>query len=118
MGPSQNAAGSDRDPAESEMAQAPDAGHEYDESPDENQSERAGNPGREPMEPGQEETQEASSSALADSGTPMSEQEQEVEQWLSRVPDDPGGLLREKLRRRYAEKKGVAGMRQGGTTWQ
>ena len=35
---------------------------------------------------------------------PMSEQEQEVEQWLSRVPDDPGGLLREKLRRRYAEK--------------
>ena len=69
--------------------------------------------------PSEEDSSQTPSSAFADSGqTPMSEQEQEVEQWLSRVPDDPGGLLREKLRRRYAEKQGVARMRQGGTTWQ
>jgi Ca-activated chloride channel family protein len=31
----------------------------------------------------------------------LSEQDQATEQLLSRIPDDPGGLLREKLRRRY-----------------
>ena len=35
----------------------------------------------------------------------VSESDQEVQQWLNRVPDDPGGLLREKLRRRYAEQR-------------
>jgi len=38
-------------------------------------------------------------------GEPLSESDQEIEQWLNRVPDDPGGLLREKLRRRYAERR-------------
>ena len=33
------------------------------------------------------------------------ERERAAEQWLRRVPDDPGGLLREKLRRRYAERR-------------
>lgn len=35
----------------------------------------------------------------------FTEQDQEIEQRLNRVPDDPGGLLREKLRRRYAQKR-------------
>ncbi|MCH2169541.1 VWA domain-containing protein [Myxococcota bacterium] len=35
----------------------------------------------------------------------FTEHDQEIEQWLNRVPDDPGGLLREKLRRRYAQKR-------------
>jgi Ca-activated chloride channel family protein len=35
----------------------------------------------------------------------FSEKDQEAEQWLNRIPDDPGALLREKLRRRYAEKR-------------
>ncbi len=108
-----------RDPSESKMAQAPEAGYEADQSGDEEASDRTDTPGNGQAEPSREETSSPPTSAVADSGsTPMSEQEQEVEQWLSRVPDDPGGLLREKLRRRYAEKKGVAGMRQGGTTWQ
>ena len=39
-----------------------------------------------------------------------SERDQEMEQRLNRVPDDPGGLLREKLRRRYLERRyGQAG---------
>ena len=52
------------------------------------------------------------------SESPMSEEDQEVEQWLSRVPDDPGGLLREKLRRRYAEKQNRSGLLQGERRWQ
>lgn len=38
-------------------------------------------------------------------GAELNEEDQETEQWLNRVPDDPGGLLREKLRRRYAEQR-------------
>jgi len=34
-----------------------------------------------------------------------SERDQEMEQRLNRVPDDPGGLLREKLRRRHLERR-------------
>ena len=101
------------------MAQAPETGHEPDKPSNEQGRERTETAGNGQEEPQQEETPQTPTSAVADSGTtPMSEQEQEVEQWLSRVPDDPGGLLCEKLRRRYAEKKGVAGMRPGGTTWQ
>jgi Ca-activated chloride channel family protein len=36
---------------------------------------------------------------------PQSERELALEQWLNRIPDDPGGLLREKLRRQYAERR-------------
>ncbi len=43
----------------------------------------------------------------------LNEEDQEAEQWLNRVPDDPGGLLREKLRRRYAEQRFRAAL--GGT---
>jgi Ca-activated chloride channel homolog len=47
--------------------------------------------------------------AAGDARGPVSEREQAAEQWLSRIPEDPGGLLREKLRRRYAEHRyGVA----------
>ncbi|MEQ9043776.1 MAG: VWA domain-containing protein [Sneathiellaceae bacterium] len=35
----------------------------------------------------------------------MTEQDQAAEQWLARVKDDPGALLREKLRRKYLENR-------------
>lgn len=38
-------------------------------------------------------------------GTPMTEQEQAREQALRNIPDDPGGLLRAKIRRQYAEQR-------------
>ena len=44
---------------------------------------------------------------------PMTERDQELEHRLSQVPDDPGGLLAEKLRRRYAQKKGYMPMTRG-----
>ncbi|MDG2051601.1 MAG: VWA domain-containing protein [Myxococcota bacterium] len=45
---------------------------------------------------------------------PMSERDQELEQRLSQVPDDPGGLLAEKLRRQYAQKQGLIPRNRGG----
>ncbi len=35
----------------------------------------------------------------------MTEQEQAREQALRNIPDDPGGLLRAKIRRQYGEKR-------------
>ena len=40
------------------------------------------------------------------------EQQQAVEQWLRRIPDDPGGLLRRKFKRQYRE-RGPAPRRPG-----
>ncbi len=107
------------DRSDSEMARQADGPNSVEQGSPEEETEMTEETGQGEAGPSTEDSSETSSSAFADSGqTPMSEQEQEVEQWLSRVPDDPGGLLREKLRRRYAEKQGVTRMRQGGTTWQ
>jgi Ca-activated chloride channel family protein len=59
-----------------------------------------------------EEPRRGPASSMA--SQPLSEQEQAVEQWLGRVSDDRGGLLREKLRRRYARKRYLESM--GGRT--
>lgn len=36
------------------------------------------------------------------------EQQQALEQWLRRIPDDPGGLLRRKFRQQYQERRAAA----------
>jgi Ca-activated chloride channel family protein len=54
-------------------------------------------------QPGEEDEAGPTRSSMAEQ--PLSEREQAVERWLNRIDDDPGGLLREKLRRRYAEKR-------------
>lgn len=40
----------------------------------------------------------------ADADTRQSEEQQAMEQWLRRVPDDPGGLLRRKFRYQYTQR--------------
>ena len=42
------------------------------------------------------------------------EQEQAMEQWLRRIPDDPGGLLRRKFRHQY-QRSGVD--QDGNSVW-
>jgi len=37
-------------------------------------------------------------------GTPASPEERQAARWMARLPDDPGGLLREKIRRDYRRK--------------
>ena len=45
----------------------------------------------------------------------LSEEEQALEQALDRVPDDPAGLLRNKILSQYVKNR--YGDRQGGTRW-
>ena len=44
-----------------------------------------------------EEDEEPSGSAAQESNLPLTEQQQATEQWLRQIPDDPAGLLRNKL---------------------
>ncbi|MGE4607367.1 MAG: VWA domain-containing protein [Myxococcota bacterium] len=78
------AAGSETADAESEAATGP-LSPGASSSPNDREPKTAGGGGSSPRE--------------------FTEQDQEIEQRLNRIPDDPGGLLREKLRRRYAQKR-------------
>jgi Ca-activated chloride channel family protein len=55
--------------------------------------------------PQQEQPHDQPAPATGTTGRPMTEREQAREQALRSIPDDPGGLLRAKIRRRYAEKR-------------
>lgn len=54
-------------------------------------------------EPSEEELQEMQ--AAMEEGSLSDEEKQAMEQWLRRVPDDPGGLLRNKFRYQYQQKR-------------
>jgi len=76
------------------------------------QQQQQPSPDREQQDPSERESasnsqegREAEASPAPAAAPEFSESDQEVEQWLNRVPDDPAGLLREKLRRRYAERR-------------
>jgi len=54
--------------------------------------------GEDEMQPGNSEQQQASAEELS------SEEEMAAQQWLRRIPDDPGGLLRRKFLYQYRER--------------
>ena len=100
---------------ESEGAQEQQAGRESEAAQEQQQAGAEPRGDAEPREPNGQARADAApsegpepdrrSAAAPGAGQELSERDQEVEQWLNRVPDDPGGLLREKLRRRYAERR-------------
>lgn len=53
--------------------------------------------------------------AAASEWTPPDEERQATEQWLRRIPDDPGGLLRRKFLYQYQQRRGRP--QQGEKTW-
>ena len=56
---------------------------------------------------GEESGEQQGEQRVADSADPLSEEErQAVEQWLRRIPDDPGGLLRRKFLLQYRQRGG------------
>jgi len=56
--------------------------------------------------------------AAQSTDTPVNEDQQAMEQWLRRIPDDPGGLLRRKFQYQYQARRAQAGaVTPGGKTW-
>lgn len=99
----------------------------HDQSQDQPQTEAEQNSAE------QEEAQQASSSEQSEQGTQSEEQKQqahareqdeltdeetqEFEQWMRRVPDDPGGLLRRKFAQQYQQKRGQQSQKEGQPIW-
>ncbi|MFK8021765.1 MAG: VWA domain-containing protein [Pseudomonadales bacterium] len=59
----------------------------------------------EPQKPEQSESEQQAEQAAAEEGKSSDERQQELEQWLRKVPDDPGGLLRNKFRYQYEQNR-------------
>lgn len=109
---------SDNNPSEDdqkndEQQSSADEPQNQDEQSTDSQSEQDKNQQEEAQQTGDEEQP-------ADQGKPTNtepqqltdEEKQAMEQWLRRIPDDPGGLLREKFRyeskkRQYEQRRGI-----------
>jgi len=74
-------------------------------TPEANENEDEKNPLSEPREPVEEETNAGETAAAVQADRPMTEEAQATEQMLRLIPQDPGGLLRVKIRRRYMERR-------------
>lgn len=118
---------SDSDPSEDNQENSQDSNQKSDEqqqsSADESQSqdEQSTDSQSEQDKNQQEEAQQTGDEEKpADEGKPTNtesqqmtdEEKQAMEQWLRRIPDDPGGLLREKFRyeskkRQYEQRRGI-----------
>ncbi len=56
--------------------------------------------------------------AAQSTDAPVNEDQQAMEQWLRRIPDDPGGLLRRKFQYQYQVRRAQSGAApSGGKTW-
>lgn len=81
---------------------------------DGDQAAPAPEPGSAPEEP--EQTAQAGAAAARE--TPATEDQQALEQWLRRIPDDPGGLLRRKFHYQHQVRRAQNGAGDsGGKTW-
>ena len=109
----------DASEAESQdAATGKDAGNETDSSPQDAETAAAGEAAdkgdkQEAAEQQQadksgEEDNPASTAAAAEPAELDSEEQQAAEQWLRRIPDDPGGLLRRKFLYQYRQRAGTA----------
>jgi Ca-activated chloride channel family protein len=99
----------DKNPAGNEAKEQPPAAEQI--SPEAARQQAAERPaGREPAG----DTGAAGTQAAAD--TTSTEEQQATEQWLRRIPDDPGGLLRRKFLYQYRQ-RAASSDSDGGQTW-
>ena len=103
--PEKDGEGKDAEPQQQAAGEEPrkDANEAGEPKPGEADNAQPGSqqPGN-PIDPG-EPAPEGDAQAMAD--RPPSAAEQQRSQWMARLPDDPGGLLRERIRRDYLRKQ-------------
>jgi Ca-activated chloride channel family protein len=64
----------------------------------------------------QEPAEDSGAAGAAAANTASTEEQQATEQWLRRIPDDPGGLLRRKFLYQYRQ-RAASSDSDGGQTW-
>jgi Ca-activated chloride channel homolog len=95
--------------------QQQEEGEDQEQQTGENDEEQQGEP-----EQQEGETEEGEEQEVAEQDSELdSEEEQALQQWLRRVPDDPGGLLRRKFEAQHDErlKQGQVSTIQGSGDW-
>ena len=91
---------SDEKPTRSDAGQQPQQAQQKPSDPPHDPAQAAADAtGDASSKPGEREA------AADESAGPHNERELALERWLARITDDPGGLLREKLRREYAKRR-------------
>ena len=92
-----------------QMANQPPGDEEnpYSQAAEQAQSEQQENAEQQAREKGeqQEEPGEAQQAMVEAQPEPMTEEQQMLEQWLRKVPDDPSGLMRNKFRYQYMQRR-------------
>lgn len=79
---------------------------ENEQSPEDQQQEQEKTPEQQQAEQDKEQQQQSEAQmAEAEQSKSDAEREQELQQWLRKVPDDPGGLLRNKFRYQYEQNR-------------
>lgn len=85
-------------------------------APQEEEGDAQGRPGD--LQQAPDAPEGAPEADVAERDAPATEDEQALEQWLRRIPDDPGGLLRRKFQYQYQMRRAESGARaSGGKTW-
>ncbi len=87
---------------ESESSESPEADDASDDSPETEEEEEQA---PEDQQPEDEEMMEEQAVEMTQEEQWTEEDEQAKEQWLRRIPDDPGGLLRRKLNQEYKRRE-------------
>jgi len=89
---------------ESDSQSSPDNDQQQETAQSSNQQDQQEQSKQQPAQEGEEQTDEqlAQMESDADSDT---ESDQALEQWLRRIPDDPGGLLRRKFKYQYQKRE-------------
>ena len=87
-------AGDEQDPSEQNTGDENDQQNESEQQDDTDPSEQEQ----------QQATEEEMQQALAEENELDAEEKQAMQQWLRRVPDDPGGLLRRKFERQFEDR--------------
>ncbi|UZE97577.1 VWA domain-containing protein [Alkalimarinus alittae] len=68
-------------------------------------------------EPSEQQSAEEQQAQGAEQDELTDEETQAFEQWMRRVPDDPGGLLRRKFSQQYQQKRGQQSQPEGQPIW-
>ncbi|MFW2438140.1 MAG: VWA domain-containing protein [Arenicellales bacterium] len=97
-----------------EQAAKPQEGNDSEKGTEEDQQSEAQSA---EVQPGENDDQQENGRATAEAEDLSSEEQIAAEQWLRRIPDDPAGLLRRKLRYQYIQRGGGSGKAADPQPW-
>ena len=97
-----------------EQAAKPQEGNDSEKGTEEGQQSEAQSA---EAQPGENGDQQGKGRATAEAEDLSSEEQIAAEQWLRRIPDDPAGLLRRKLRYQYIQRGGDSGKAADPQPW-